>query len=84
LADTYRSPVLGDVTITRSGQDAVFQFGGWESRVATKRNPDETISFITIDPGTRGFEFSAPRTEGRYGQLILRDPQHTYPFDAVK
>ena len=84
LTDTYRSPVLGDITITRSDQDVVFQFGGWKSRVATKRNPDETISFITVDPGTRGFEFAAPKSEGRYERLTLRDAQHVYTFDAVE
>jgi CubicO group peptidase (beta-lactamase class C family) len=84
LADAYRSPVLGDITITRTGQDVVFQFGGWKSRVATKRNPDGTISFITIDPGARGFEIAAPKVEGDFQQLTLRDPQHVYPFDAVE
>ena len=62
----------------------VFQFGGWKSRMVSKRNPDETISFITVDPGTRGFEFAAPKSEGRYEQLTLRDAQHVYPFDAVE
>ena len=84
LADLYRSPVLGDITISRAGEDVVFQFGGWKSRVATKRNPDETTSFITTDPGTRGFEFASPKTDGSYEQLTLRDPQHVYPFDAVQ
>jgi CubicO group peptidase (beta-lactamase class C family) len=84
LADSYHSPVLGDITISRTGQDVVFQFGGWKSRVASKSNPDETISFITVDPGARGFDFTAPKTEGRYQQLTLRDAQHVYPFDAVQ
>jgi CubicO group peptidase (beta-lactamase class C family) len=84
LADAYRSPVLGDIRITRTGADAVFLFGGWKSRMVTKRNPDGTVSFITIDPGTRGFEFAAPDTEGRYEQLTLRDAQHVYPFNAVE
>jgi hypothetical protein len=84
LAGTYRSPVLGDVIVSRSGPDVTFRFGGWKSRVATKRNPDGTISFVTVDPGTRGFEFAARETDGSYFSLTLRDLQHEYPFDAVE
>jgi hypothetical protein len=83
LADRYRSQALGDFTVTRSGEDVIFQFGGWKSRMATKRNPDGTVSFMTADPGIRGFEIAAPKSEGTYKRLVIRDPQHTYPFDAV-
>jgi len=51
--------------------------------MATKPNPDGTISFVSIDPGVRGFEFNAPATKGAYTRLTLRDAQHTYDYEAV-
>jgi hypothetical protein len=46
-------------------------------------NPDGTTSFISIDPGVRGFEFNAPAAEATYDRLTLRDSQHTYEYEAV-
>jgi hypothetical protein len=51
--------------------------------MATRLNPDGTTSFITIDPGVRGFEFTALGATDVYPRLRLRDPQHTYDFEAV-
>jgi hypothetical protein len=45
-----------------------------------RRNPDGTMSFISIDPGVRGFEFNAPGAEGVYTRLRLRDAQHVYEY----
>lgn len=84
LASKYRSSALGDIQISHEGEEVIFRFEGWKSRVATKHNPDGTISFVTIDPGIQGFEFVAPGTEDKYERLTLRDPQHTYPFEAVE
>ncbi len=84
LASAYHSTVLGDLRVERSGQDVVFGFGGWKSRVATKRNPDGTVSFVTVDPGVRGNEFNVPASQTKRRQLVIRDPQHVYAFDAVE
>ena len=50
------------------------------ARSRRARNPDGTMSFITIAPGVSGFEFvvSTAPTRG----LILRDAQHEYRFEA--
>ena len=37
---------------------------------------------ISTDPGVRGFEFNAPAANGPYTRLTLRDPQHTYEYEA--
>ena len=83
LAGSYRNAALGDVVVHSGKDEVVFQFGGWKSRMATKPNPDGTTSFVSIDPGVRGFEFNAPAAPGPYGRLTLRDPQHTYEYEAV-
>lgn len=83
LAGSYRNAALGEIGV-RAGQDeVVFQFEGWKSRMATRLNPDGTTSFITIDPGVRGFEFNALGATGVYPRLRLRDSQHTYDFEAA-
>jgi CubicO group peptidase (beta-lactamase class C family) len=83
LAASYRNAALGDVVVHPGKDEVVFQFGGWKSRMATKMNPDGTTSFVSIDPGVRGFEFNAPAAKGTYARLTLRDPQHTYEYEAV-
>jgi hypothetical protein len=47
--------------------------------VATRREPDGSLTFVTIKPGIEGFEFipdAAKRT------LTTRDAQHEYVFTA--
>ena len=83
LVGSYRNAALGDVVVRPGKDEVVFEFGGWKSRMATKRNPDRTTSFVSIDPGVRGFEFNAPAAPGPYVRLTLRDPQHTYEYEAV-
>ena len=82
LAGSYRNAALGEIGV-RAGQDeVVFQFGGWKSRMATRVNRDGTTSFVTIDPGVRGFEFLAPAGGGAFTRLTLRDAQHAYQYEA--
>jgi CubicO group peptidase (beta-lactamase class C family) len=83
LAGSYRNAALGEVVVHPGKDEVVFQFGGWKSHMATKLNPDGTTSFISIDPGVRGFEFNAPAAKATYTWLTLRDPQHTYEYEAA-
>ena len=46
-------------------------------------NPYGTTSFVSIDPGVRGFEFHAPAAGASYTRLTLRDPQHTYDYESA-
>jgi CubicO group peptidase (beta-lactamase class C family) len=80
LAAAYRNPALGEIAVRESPNELVFQFGGWKSRMATKLNPDGTTSFVSIDPGVRGFEFNAPAAADVYTRLRLRDAQHVYEY----
>jgi CubicO group peptidase (beta-lactamase class C family) len=80
LAKHYANPSLGELTVGQSGASTIFDFGEWKSEVASRKNPDGTISFITIVPGEMGFEF----VEG-YGSkrtLTIRDAQHEYVYEA--
>jgi CubicO group peptidase (beta-lactamase class C family) len=79
LAARYSSPALGDLTVQRDAAATVFDFGEWKSTVASRKNDDGTISFITIDPSTRGFEFVVGERSGKRA-LVIRDGQHEYFF----
>ena len=77
----YKNPALGDVAVQRSATKTSFDFGEWQSEVASRRNPDGTTSFITISPGVSGFEFVVGG--GAKKTLTLRDAQHEYLFESL-
>ena len=79
LASRYHNEALGEIVVTRGQGKTVFDFGEWRSEVASRKNPDGTVSFLTTVPGAFGFEFvvgtgAAGRT------LVVRDAQHEYVF----
>ena len=76
----YKNAALGDVAVQRAGPKTMFDFGEWQSEVASRRNPDGTTSFITISPGVSGFEFVVG--SGAKKTLTLRDAQHEYLFES--
>jgi CubicO group peptidase (beta-lactamase class C family) len=78
LAQHYRNDALGDIEVSRSQGATVFDFGEWRSEVASRMNPDGTVSFVTTAPGLIGFEFVVGSDAKR--TLILRDSQHEYVF----
>lgn len=79
LAPRYTSPALGELIVVRHGASAIFDFGEWKSALASRKNDDGTVSFITIDPATDGFEFVVGERNGKR-VLIIRDGQHEYLF----
>ncbi|MDA0707237.1 MAG: serine hydrolase [Proteobacteria bacterium] len=81
LAAHYSNHALGEIAVSHPGAETVFDFGEWKSEVASRNNPDGTVSFITIDPGVNGFEFVVGSDTER--TLVLRDAQHEYVFDEM-
>jgi hypothetical protein len=80
LAAHYRNSALGDLSVKRRGDGVVFDLGEWQTEVATRKEPDGSISFVTTSPGITGFEFTPGAGEPR--TLVVRDGQHTYTFTA--
>jgi len=78
LAGHYHNDALGDLDVGRAGGRTVFDFGEFESQVATRENPDGSVSFLTIAPGIEGFEFVVG--DGAEKTLTIRDAQHEYVF----
>ncbi len=78
LAPRYQNAALGEIAVKTKGAATTFDFGEYASEVATRKNPDGTMSFITIVPGMNGLEFVVGAAGKR--TLTLRDPQHEYVF----
>ncbi|PYV94058.1 MAG: serine hydrolase [Acidobacteria bacterium] len=79
LSKHYANSSLGEILVSRSGATTTFDFGEWKSEVASRKNPDGTISFITIAPGASGLEFTV--ASGSKRTLTIRDAQHEYVFE---
>jgi len=79
LAPHYTSAALGDINVRKDGGATEFDFGEWKSTVASRKNDDGTVSFITIDPSVTGFEFVVSERSGKRA-LVIRDGQHEYVF----
>jgi len=79
LAKRYTSKELGDLAVLNQDGVVTFDFGEWKSTVASRKNDDGTISFITIDPGTDGFGFVVGQKAVKR-VLVIRDGQHEYTF----
>jgi len=82
LAKHYSNDALGEVRVTKKGSATIFDVGEWRSAVATRKNDDGTISFLTIEPSLAGFEFVVADNEGKR-RLITRDGQHEYVFEEA-
>jgi len=79
LAKHYTSKELGDIDVLTKSGATTFDFGEWKSTVASRKNDDGSVSFITIDPTNAGFEFVVGERSGKR-VLIIRDGQHEYLF----
>jgi CubicO group peptidase (beta-lactamase class C family) len=83
LAARYTNPDLGFIAVARTGTDVRFEFGEWGSRMASRRNDDGTVSFVTIDPTVIGLEFVVGQ-KAEQRTLTIRDGQHEYEYVAVR
>ena len=82
LAHHYVNPDLGRIEVSSEGPNVIFDFGPWKSRTVTRKNPDGTMTFITIDPGAPRAGFVVGSAAGKR-QLTVRDGQHTYVYDEA-
>ena len=83
LARRYTNAALGDVKVDTGAVGTVFDFGGWKSPVATRKNDDGTVSLVTIAPDVEGIPFVVGERAGKR-TLTLRDAQHEYELVEVK
>lgn len=83
LARRYRSAALGGLEVRQQDNATWFDFGGWSSEMATRRNQDGSVTFVTISPGADGYEFTVADQPGER-RLVISDAQHAYAFSEVR
>jgi CubicO group peptidase (beta-lactamase class C family) len=82
LAPRYANEELGDIAVRRDGPAVIFDFGEWKSEVASRRNPDGSVSFRAVDAGIWGFALEFLVEDGAKRTLKLRDEQQLiFPSD---
>lgn len=79
LAANYVSPDLGPLAVERDGAQLRFRAIAFTSDVATRRNDDGSLSYITVDPALIGLDFQPGVKDGKR-ILTTRDGQHVYVF----
>jgi len=80
LARRYENAAVGEIVVEKRGAATWFDFGEFSSEVASRKNPDGTMSFVTIVPGFSGLEFAVGE---KASTLTLRDAQHEYVYQAL-
>jgi CubicO group peptidase (beta-lactamase class C family) len=83
LAARYSNASLGEIAVSRRGNDTWFDFGEWESTVASRKNDDGTTAFVTLVPGFSGMTFVVGEKDAK-STLTFRDAQHEYLFTEVE
>lgn len=78
LAPRYRNDVLGEIKLVISDGAPAFDFRTWRAPLASRKNPDGTVTFVVAALGWWP-EFVAGERDGRRA-LVIRDQQHEYVF----
>jgi CubicO group peptidase (beta-lactamase class C family) len=79
LASRYQSPELGSLEVKHQDASTVFDVGEFAYSVASRKNDDGTVSFVSADAGLLWLEFVVGERGGKR-VLIVRDAQHEYVF----
>jgi hypothetical protein len=79
LAARYHSDALGDLAVVHERGATYFDVGEWKAPVASRHNPDGSVSFVTVSPGILGLQFLVGSADGKR-TLVVRDAQHEYMF----
>jgi CubicO group peptidase (beta-lactamase class C family) len=79
LAARYHNDALGDIAVLHDKGGTYFDVGEWKTPVGSRKNPDGSVSFVTITPGLIGLEAVVGSSGGKR-TLVIRDAQHEYTF----
>ena len=82
LAPRYHNKDLGEIVV-KPGNPLIFDFGSFASTMATRANPDGTISFVSTSPSVQGMAFVVG-SNAKGPTLTAREAQLDYVFEAAK
>lgn len=83
LAAYYYNEALGPLDVKQQNGQTILDPGVWSSTVATKPNPDGTISLALTNRALQGTELLVGEANGKR-TLTLIDAQHSYVFSEVE
>lgn len=79
LAAAYESPGIGTISIFENDGQTWIEAGSIRAPLATRSNPDGTVSIVSVGPGAISLEAEVGTLDGRR-TLTLRDSQHVYQY----
>lgn len=79
LAPRYESPGIGTITIFENEGETWVEAGAIRGPLATRDNPDGTVSIVSVGPGIISLEAEVG-TQGGVRTLTVRDSQHEYIY----
>jgi CubicO group peptidase (beta-lactamase class C family) len=83
LAPAYESPGIGTITIFENEGRTWIEAGSIRAPLATRQNPDGTVSIVSIGPGAISLEAEVGMDDGAR-TLTLRDSQHVYLYTETR
>lgn len=83
LAAKYRNAEVGTITISDRAGTKWMKAGFVEGPVATRTNPDGSVSIVTVGPGAIGAD-ALVGEKGGVRTLTLSDSQHEYVYEEVR
>ncbi|MES2044611.1 MAG: serine hydrolase domain-containing protein [Pseudomonadota bacterium] len=84
LAAHYNGPEGSSLTITDKDGGKWIMAGSIQGPLATRKNPDGSISLVSIAPGNIGFDGLIGTDAAGNRTLTVRDSQHAYVYTEVK
>ncbi len=84
LAGRYVHPNLGTLTVARQDGALTFDFGTLASAMATKRETDGSLSFVTASPELAGLPVVPGKAADGARTLTIRDSQHEYIYREAR
>ncbi len=83
LAADYESPGIGTMTVFEQDGRTWIEAGSIKAPLATRENPDGTVSIVSVGPGVISLEAEVGTSDGAK-TLTVRDSQHEYVYTEVQ
>ncbi|MEG3144273.1 serine hydrolase domain-containing protein [Sphingomonas sp. RT2P30] len=84
LAAHYDGPEGSSITITDHSGAKWIKAGSIEGPLATRKNPDGSVSLVSIAPGSIAFDGLIGTDAAGKRMITVRDSQHAYVYTEVK
>src|SRR3546814_12863573 len=78
LARHYRDPEVGQISVGEQGGQKWIKAGFVEGPIATRANPDGSVSIVSVGPGNSGVEALVGTADGKRTLTINHGQPHQY------